>query len=100
MPCAAAISTHDCDGRTIVVHLRPSASSIRTSTSVIVPCSPTKSIRFPERPPGPASIVRRSSSESESSWTVGSFTLTTPSGIFSMTGRRIPERTGVRHRMS
>ena len=39
----------------------PSRSCTRTSTSVIVPCSPTNSTRFPASPLSPASSVRRSS---------------------------------------
>ena len=63
----------------------------------MVPCRPGNSMRVPARPPSPASIERRSSSESVSSCTVGSSTLRTPSGSRSATGRRMPDRTGVRH---
>ena len=45
---------------------------------------------------GPASIERRSTSESVSSCTAGSFRFFTSSGIFSTTGSRMPARTGVR----
>ena len=72
--CEAAISTHGCDGRTIVGPAScRRASATRTSTSVIVNCSPTNSMRLPASPFGPASIQRRSTSESASSWTMGSF---------------------------
>ena len=52
--------------------------------------------RLPASPSSPASSTRRSSNESVSSCTVGSATSRTPSGSFSTTGRRMPERTGVR----
>ncbi len=66
----------------------------------MVACRPGNSMRLPESPPGPASIRRRSRSESVSSCTDGSFTLTTPSGIFSAIGSRMPDSTGVRQRTS
>ena len=53
-------------------------------------------MRLPARPFGPASIQRRSTSESGSSCTLGSLRFRTPSGSFSTTGRRMPASTGVR----
>ena len=67
---------------------------------MIVACRPGNSIRLPERPFGPASIDRRSTSESVSSSTVGPRTVRTSSGTRRAIGRRMPERTGVRHRRS
>src|SRR5262245_49027489 len=98
--CEATISIHGCDGRAMVVQLRPSSSSTCTNTSVIVAWSPTNSMRLPASPFGPASTRRRSTRESASSRTVGSFRFRTSSGIFSTTGRRIPPKTGVRHSTS
>ena len=96
VPRGAAISIQGRDGRTSSVERVPSSRSTRTSTSVIVSWSPGNSMRLPARPAGPASTERRSSSESGSSWTLGSSTLRTPSGSFSATGRRMPASTGVR----
>ena len=81
----------------MAVHFLPSSISARTNTSVIVNWSPTSSMRLPASPSGPASIERRSTSESASSWTMGSFRFLTSSGSFSETGKRMPARTGVRH---
>ena len=66
VPRAAAISTQGCDGWTSVVECAPSRVWTRTSTSVIVPCKPTNSMRLPPRPPG-AVMIRRSTIESGSS---------------------------------
>ena len=79
-------------------HARPSSSFTRTSTSVMVACSPTNSMRCPARPCGPAEIQRRSRSESLSSCTSGSLRFLTPAGSRSAIGRRMPASTGVRHR--
>ena len=64
----------------MVVHVRPSSIATRTSTSVMVSWSPGNSMRLPASPFGPASIERRSTTESASTCTVGSFRLRTPAG--------------------
>ena len=84
-------------GWTIAAHFRPSSISIRTNTSVMVSCKPGNSMRLPARAFGPPAIHRRSTNESASSWTSGSRTFLTLSGSLSMTGRRMPASTGVRH---
>ena len=73
----------------------PSLPATRTSTSVIVACRPTKSIRRPARPPG-ASMTRRSRIEPGRSWVPGPLTVRTSSGKVSTTGSGMPERSGVR----
>jgi len=69
----------------------------RTSTSVIVACSPTNSTRSPARLPLVVSTTRRSTIESGSSRSVGSVTFFTSSENRNATGSRMPESNGVRH---
>ena len=59
-PRGLATSIHGCEGCTSVVERVPSRSCTRTSTSVIVICSPTISIRWPARPAPSVSTSRRS----------------------------------------
>ena len=69
-PDSRGISTQALDGWTSTVDWTPFASCTRTSTSVMVPCRPTKAMRFPANPSGD-STRRRSTRESESSRTAG-----------------------------
>ena len=99
VPRPAAISTQGCEGWTSVVVCAPSRVWTRTSTSVMVACKPTKSMRLPPRPPG-AVIIRRSTIESGSARVLGSTRSLAPSGKRRTTGNRMPASTGVRHTTS
>ncbi|MNO85074.1 hypothetical protein D3C76_764340 [compost metagenome] len=99
-PGVAVISIQGCAGWTRVVVRLPSRCETRTSTSVMLACRPMNSIRCPTNPAGPASMTRRSISESFSLLSTGSTTVCTPSANRSATGNRMPESTGVRHSTS
>ena len=68
----------------------PSSRVTRTSTSVIVACRPANAIRRPVSPRSPASIVRRSRSESLDETAPGRYALLWRTPVLS--GMRLPVR--------
>ena len=82
----------------MVVHFRPSSISTRTSTSVMVACSPGNSIRFPGQPVRPGIDPVALDERIRQLLHRGLSHVFTPSGSCRAIGSRIPDSTGVRHK--